>query len=100
MESFTNVNYWVDFTRANSPDTAKLFLVGNKIDLFDLRVVPFDDGKLWCETHGLEAFAETSAKTGEFVESFFALLASVPPNGTVDSEIEGRVISLEPNHCC
>jgi small GTP-binding protein len=100
MASFTNVNYWLEFTRENSPETAKLFLVGNKIDLFDLRVVPFDDGKSWAETHGLEAFAETSAKTGEFVDSFFALLASVPPNGTVDSEVEGQVISLEPKGCC
>jgi small GTP-binding protein len=99
-DSFTSVDYWSDFTKTNAPEGVPLFLVGNKVDLFDLRVVTFDEGKAWSEEHGLTAFAETSAKTGEFVDSLFALLAQVPPSGTVDSDIEGRVISLDKNRCC
>jgi small GTP-binding protein len=99
-DSFTNVDYWLEFTKTNSPEGVQLFLVGNKVDLFDLRVVTFDEGRALTETHKLSAFAETSAKTGEFVDSLFALLAAVPPSGTVDADIEGRVISLDKNKCC
>jgi small GTP-binding protein len=99
-DSFDRVGWWVEFTCANAPEDAETFLVGNKVDLFSEREVPFDEGQAFAEVEEFSAFIETSAKTGEEVETLFALLAESSGRGTVDAEVEGNVRVLTTPGCC
>jgi small GTP-binding protein len=98
--SFDTVQYWLTFAHSNAPDGARLFLVGNKTDLFTERTVHLEEGKAYAESHGFAAFAETSAKTGESIDNLFAMFADVPPNGFVEAKPRGGIISLDKRNCC
>ncbi len=52
-----------------------IFLVGNKIDLEDLREITFEEGEEFSKKHGL-MFCECSAKTGENIDFIFNKLAN------------------------
>jgi small GTP-binding protein len=98
--SFEAVPYWVSFSRANAPDGTWIFLAGNKTDLFRVRTVDYEEGVQCRNSEQFVAFSEMSAKTGDSVDSLFALLADVPPNGLVDAQPRGDVISLDRQKCC
>jgi small GTP-binding protein len=97
--TFEAVGYWLQFTAANAPVDVRRFLVGNKLDLSE-RAVFSDEASCYSDGHGFVAYAETSAKTGEGVDTLFALLADVPANGVVEAEVKGEVISLDRPGCC
>lgn len=63
--------------RANSSPDIKIFLVGNKADLEDQRVVKAEDAKKFMENYELNYFQESSAKTGMNVEEIFIQAAKV-----------------------
>lgn len=98
--TFELVTYWRDFARENAPANARIFLVGNKSDLFANRAVQFEEGKKCADTNGFAAYAETSAKTGESIDNLFSMLSDVPANGIVQTEVRGEVISLDEKPCC
>jgi small GTP-binding protein len=98
-DSFDRLGWWVEFTCANAPADVDRFLVGNKVDLFAERAVSFDEGDTFADVAGFEAFTETSAKTGEEVETLFALLATSQGNGTVNA-VQGTVRVLREPGCC
>jgi small GTP-binding protein len=98
--SFDAVPYWISFSRQNAPEGARIFLAGNKTDLFAVRAVAYDEGVQCRNSNQFVAFTETSAKTGEEIDNLFALLADVPPNGLVDAQARGEVISLDRRKCC
>jgi small GTP-binding protein len=100
QQTFESVNYWHDFTIKNAPVGARIFLVGNKTDLFVARTVLREEGEAYAAGHGFEAYWETSAKTGESVDTLFAMLSNVPANGLVEGEIRGEVITLDQKKCC
>jgi Ni2+-binding GTPase involved in maturation of urease and hydrogenase len=77
-----------------------LLLIANKSDLFAARAVFFDQAKQFAAANGFAAFVETSAKTGEGIDSVFALLADAPANGVVEAKVRGDVISLDRPQCC
>ena len=52
-----------------------IFLVGNKIDLEDLREITFEEGEEFSKKHGL-MFCECSAKTGLYIDFIFNKLAN------------------------
>ena len=64
MRSFTDVGIWVKQLKANSNPDVKMFLVGNKNDLEDERVISEEEGKKCCKDLDFYCFYETSAKTG------------------------------------
>jgi small GTP-binding protein len=97
--TFQSVAYWIDFVHSNAPQGARLFLVGNKADLFARRAVQFQEAKAYADGHGFAAYVESSAKTGESIETLFGMLADVPPNGVVEGEVQGDVITLDSG-CC
>ena len=70
-ESFNNLSLWLkDLTNINF-DEVIFFIVGNKIDLSDKRVVEKEEGEKFGEEHDF-IFQEVSAKTGEgFSELFY-----------------------------
>lgn len=72
-QSFDHVAKWVEELRAHADNSIVIMLVGNKGDLVDMRMVPTEDAVEFAEDQGL-FFSETSALTGENVESAFLKL--------------------------
>lgn len=86
-ETFTNLEFWLNFARENAPASAMIFIAANKIDLFDKRVVTMDEGHLFYEEHECKDFVEVSAATGEGIQNLFGMLTQVPPNGKAEMEV-------------
>jgi small GTP-binding protein len=99
-ESFDRTRYWFEFARVHSPDTCKVFLVGNKIDLSRTRAVSFEEGAQCSKDHRLAGYTETSAKSGEAIDILFALLAHLPGDGFGDVAVSGPVRKLQDRPCC
>lgn len=71
IRSFENLDFWVNEVRNNSrPDTI-IFMVGNKGDLTDRRVVSKREGEKKKEDKNFGFFCETSAKIGFNVNLLF-----------------------------
>ena len=65
MDSFKHAENWLNELKAQANPNVKIFLVGNKSDLENERVVSKEDGEKFKELKNLDKFIETSAKTGE-----------------------------------
>jgi Ras-related protein Rab-2A len=65
MDSFKHAETWLNELKAQANPRVKVFLVGNKSDLEDERVVSKEEGERFREEKNLDKFIETSAKTGE-----------------------------------
>ena len=73
-DSFNKLSEW-KFELFDVAGDIPYILVGNKIDLTQERQVLREEGEKLSKTFGAISFIETSAKTGEFVEDAFSLLA-------------------------
>ena len=69
-DSFNNVSNWVEECKNNGPSTISLVLVGNKIDLQDIRKVTYEEGEDFANRNGMQFF-ETSALNGTNIEKLF-----------------------------
>jgi len=69
-DSFQHVRNWIEDIREHSPQTVLIFLIGNKIDLEEKRVISYDEGNEFAIKNGI-FFYETSAKTGVGIEDVF-----------------------------
>jgi small GTP-binding protein len=63
-DSFENIEMWLRELRTHSNPDVKIFLIGNKIDLDNERVITKDQGEKFCKNNKLNLFIESSAKTG------------------------------------
>ena len=76
-ESFRHLDLWLkDIQLLSNPDI-KIFLVGNKLDLENIREVSFDEGKTYANEHNACYFNETSAKIGLNTKEVFIHAAKV-----------------------
>ena len=64
-DSFMHAETWLNDLKSQANPNVRVFLVGNKSDLEDERVVPREEGERFKEEKKLDRFMETSAKTGE-----------------------------------
>jgi small GTP-binding protein len=81
-DSFFKCMYWLDELKTHVPD-AKVMLVGNKIDLVELRAVETNLALSWAHEQGL-MFTECSAKDSSNVSyAFFRLLNAIKPAVTL-----------------
>jgi len=71
--TFKNVKRWLEELKQHSDDNIAILLVGNKIDLENLREVPTKEGKLFSERNNL-SFIETSALSKTNVDSAFEMI--------------------------
>ena len=76
-ESFTNLDVWLKDIKLQSHPDIKIFLVGNKTDLEESRVVDFEEAKKYANEHEFEYVNETSAKTGFNAKEVFIQAAKV-----------------------
>jgi small GTP-binding protein len=72
--SFYSLDEWYNIVK-NNADNPVFILVGEKLDLADIRrSVAFDDGKEFRENYELDDFFETSSKSGENTRNIFETL--------------------------
>ena len=75
LNSFKNLNYWIEQIRLNAPENTKCVLVGNKSDLEKEREVKIEDAEEFAKKHNVKFF-ESSAKDGNNVNDIFEHLAN------------------------
>ena len=76
-ESFNHIEAWLKEIKLQSNPDIKIFLIGNKIDLEDQRVIQTSQAKNFAEKYELDYFMETSAKTGINVQDIFIQAAKI-----------------------
>ena len=70
-KSFEGVDNWEKELKLYSSPDVKVFLIGNKIDLEDERVISSEQGLQMQKDYEFHLFIETSAKTGFNAEKLF-----------------------------
>ena len=73
--SFDNIDMWLRELRTHSNPDAKVFLIGNKIDLEAEREVTKEQGEAFSKQNKLSTFFESSAKTGVNAQKIFVQAA-------------------------
>jgi GTPase SAR1 family protein len=75
-ETFEHLEDWLDVVLATVGDIPRV-LVGNKVDLEELRVVPRSYAELYARKKGFLAYYEVSAKSGANVDAPFSKLVEL-----------------------
>ena len=73
-KTFDSLGRWYKDLRDNGPKGSIIFLVGNKSDLIENRVVSTEECQTFAQKHGMK-YIEVSAKTGDNIELVFDKLA-------------------------
>ena len=74
-DSFENIEMWLRELRTHSSPDAKVFLIGNKIDLESERQITKEQGQQFCKDNNINTFIEASAKTGVNAQQIFVKAA-------------------------
>ena len=70
-KSFEDIDLWIKDLRSNSSPDIKVFLIGNKNDLEDSRLVSQEQAMQIKKDFDFDLFMETSAKTGFNAQKLF-----------------------------
>ena len=90
LDSFENVINWMRQVQKNARDDVEKLLVGNKIDMVDIRKVTKERGTQLALEFGIP-FIETSAKSGENVsKAFVDVTMSLLRNPNIVASTAGR----------
>lgn len=73
--SFEKITHWIDVVKENSPEGIIIYLIGNKCDDDDNRVVPKNKGEELAKKYNIK-FYETSAKNNINVNTLFMNIAN------------------------
>ena len=76
-QSFENIGIWLKELKINSNPDVKLFLIGNKIDLDDKRIIKTEEGEAYSKENNFNKFIETSAKSGINAQQIFIEAAKI-----------------------
>ena len=77
LNSFSNLESWLNELKSQGNVDMNIFLVGNKADLEESRKVTKDEGQTFAEENGIKYFFETSAKTGLNAKEVFTEAAKL-----------------------
>ena len=77
QKSFDDIDIWLKDLKTNSSPDIKIFLIGNKADLEEKRIILKEDAEKYKEDYDLDFFIETSAKTGMNAQEIFIQAAKV-----------------------
>ena len=76
LDSFMNLNYWLDQVREVTPQTCTIALMANKVDIMfeepEKREVYREQAVLFCRDHGIVWVDECSAAVGINIDETFA----------------------------
>ena len=96
-ESFKNIDMWLRELRMHSNPDAKVFLIGNKIDLEMERQVSKEEGEQFCKDNKINLFLESSAKTGINAQNIFIQAARTLYNDYLRYEKQVASGEVPPN---
>jgi small GTP-binding protein len=116
-DSFENIEMWLRELRTHSNPDAKVFLIGNKIDLENERKITKEQGESFAKSNKLNLFIESSAKTGFNSKKIFIKAAKLlydehlkykEAGGTPTAEVEEKnfeimnkpIAKKEKKGCC
>ena len=91
--SFEHIRNWIEQIKEEAAEKIVIYLVGNKIDKNDQRVVNYDEGKKLAEEFKLKYY-ETSARTNENVDSTFLDLIKEVDSVNCNLELQKHGTSL------
>ena len=94
-ESFSHIKDWLLDSQVEDSDIKRI-LIGNKKDLEDKRAIEIEKMNSFSEGKKMKCF-ETSAKTGENVETIFKEIASLILENKTDEEILDQFSKNLPN---
>ena len=77
VESFNNLEIWLNDIKTQANPDIKIILIGNKFDLEDKRQVEKEMVEKFCKENELSFFMETSAKSGHNVINLFNEAAKI-----------------------
>lgn len=75
--SFESIEMWLKELRTHSNPDAKVFLIGNKIDLENERKISKEEGQKLKDVNKLDLFMESSAKSGINAQNIFIQAAKM-----------------------
>ena len=75
--SFESIDMWLKELRTHSNPDAKVFLIGNKIDLEKEKKITKEKGEKFKELNNLDLFMEASAKSGINAQNIFVQAAKL-----------------------
>ncbi|OWF56414.1 GTP-binding protein YPTC1 [Mizuhopecten yessoensis] len=87
MDSFINVEKWLQEVDKQRGRDNSIILVGNKSDMTSKRVVTWEMGKEYADKLGV-LYLETSAKTSTNVETLFLTMAADIKSHLVESKLD------------
>jgi Ras-related protein Rab-6A len=97
-QTFINCDKWVEDVKAERGGDAVIFIIGNKVDKIEERIVTLEEAQ--AKAKSLEAFyLETSAKTGDNIKQLFKQIATTLPGDKPQAAtpaINGRVTLGHP----
>ena len=76
-ESFENIDIWLKELRTHSNPDTKVFLIGNKIDLENDRIINREQAEEYSNQNHFNLFMESSAKTGFNAQKIFIEAAKI-----------------------
>lgn len=88
--TFDNLEMWLRELRTHSNPDAKVFLIGNKVDLESQREITTEQGEQFCKENKLNIFMEASAKTGLNAQNVFLKAAEVLYDDYIKYENKGH----------
>ena len=74
-QTFEKAGEWITKVKDLSPPNTKIYLIGNKSDETDCRVISQSEAQSFADSYGIPYF-ETSAKTGSNVQNVFESLGN------------------------
>jgi Ras-related protein Rab-2A len=77
LETFENLRNWIDEVMAQSEPEVIVILIGNMKDREHKREVSIEKAEAFRARHNIPFFVETSAKTGENVETIFTMASKL-----------------------
>ena len=104
--SYEHVREWVERIKEESPPGTIVYLIGNKIDQIDKRVIDYEQGKKLAEEFKVPYY-ETSAKFGDGINEVFQNLVNVIHANYMDEHKElkeTKIVNLDykkkTRRCC
>ena len=97
LKSFEALDEWINDLREKANSDIIIFLVGNKNDLEEERVISFEQGKQYAKEKNLNFFAETSAKEGNYTKEIFMEAAKQLHLSPIGKSLNSSMSGFENN---